>query len=90
MPRRGDEISAHFSLTTAGDVPFACEMSNCQESSGVSPDATENDNDLCPRKWPHTRRALLVARLDEELDKMPRREWFDRALQAHLLEEVNR
>lgn len=77
-------------------------MSNCQERSGVSPDATEirelregigdeqaklDESGLDPRKWPRTRQALLAARLDEELAKLPRNEWFDRALAVHLVKE---
>lgn len=39
------------------------------------------------KRWPHTRRALVLwtqEHLDRELDRMPRSEWFDVVLAAHL------
>lgn len=41
-------------------------------------------------RWPETRRALVLwnqEHLDRELAKLPRREWFDRAVAAHLVDE---
>lgn len=40
-------------------------------------------------RWPNTRKALVLwtqEHLDRELAKMPRPEWFDRALAAHITE----
>jgi hypothetical protein len=59
-------------------------MSNCQERSGVSPVQLQLPD---REKWPNTRRALVLTtqeHLDRELDKLPRREWFDRALAVHV------
>ena len=79
-------------------------MPNCPTDTGVSPSETRNatPNTLAidlrlglpsAATWPNARRAIILSRqevLDRELASMPRREWFDAALRAHLVDDQAR